>query len=74
MQIIYAICMAFVWVDILQMPYRFKRKLNFKPFNCAVCLSGWFTLALMGFTWLTIPMMCIAMVGQIILSGLINKL
>ena len=74
MEVIYSIAMAFVWVEILQIPYRFKQKLNFKPLNCAVCLSGWFALILLGVHWTTIPLMCIAMIGQILLNGLIHKL
>jgi hypothetical protein len=80
-EILGSVAMAFVWVEILQMPYRFHRKLNFKPFNCAVCLSGWFML---GFTFIDtidyhnifeiFALMSIAMVSQILLSGLIRKL
>ena len=69
-----SIAMAFVWVEILHVPYRFHQKLNFKPFNCAVCLSGWFALFLTGLHWYAIPMMCFAMIGQIFLAGLIRKL
>lgn len=72
--ILIAMCMAFVWVDILHIPYRFHQKLNFKPFNCQVCMTGWITLAIVGLHWRAIPMMCVAMVGQILLQGLIRKL
>jgi hypothetical protein len=72
--IIYAISMAYIWVEVLQIPYRFKRALNFKPFNCAVCLSGWFCVPLYGVSWSVIPVMCVAMIGQILLQGLIKKL
>lgn len=74
MSVLYACAIAFVWVDILQIPFRFKQKLNFKPLNCQVCLSGWITLILTGFHWIVIPYMCLAMVIQIILSGIIKKL
>lgn len=80
-EILGSITMAFVWVEILQMPFRFHRRLNFKPFNCAVCLSGWFML---GFTFIDnikynnvfeiFSLMSISMVCQILLSGLIRKL
>lgn len=74
MEVVFSIAMAFVFVEILQVPFRFKGKLNFKPLNCAVCMSGWFTLILMGVHWITFPLMCLAMIGQILLTGLINKL
>lgn len=80
-EIIGSICLAFVWVEILQMPMRFNLKLNFKPLNCAVCLSGWFMLL---FTIVDeikyhnffeiFALMSIAMVGQIFLAGIIRKL
>jgi hypothetical protein len=79
-EIMASISMAFVWVEILQIPFRFQRKLNFKPFNCSVCLSGWFML---GFTIIDniqyhnifeiLGLMSIAMVLEIFLSGLIRK-
>jgi hypothetical protein len=74
MEIIYACAIAFVWVQILQMPYRFKGKLNTKPFNCQVCLSGWITLFLTGFHWIAIPYMCLAMLLSVFIEGVIKKL
>ena len=74
MEMIYAIGIAYIWIHILQMPYRFKGKLNFKPLNCDVCLSGWITFILVGFHWIAIPYMCLAMIGQILLTGIIRKL
>lgn len=78
--IISAIALAFVWVEILHIPYRFHQKLNFKPFNCTVCMSGWFAFIIMLLTdnsYTLIQMasfMSIAMIGQILLNGIINKL
>lgn len=63
--ILYALCTAFVLVEKLQLPYRFDGYLNFKPFNCQTCLSGWVALPvslLMGYTWQTPFLMCVAMV------------
>ena len=74
MSVIYACAIAFVWVQVLQMPYRFKQKLNFKPLNCQTCLSGWLTLFFVGFHWIVIPYMCLAMILQIILEGIVRKL
>jgi len=74
MEIIYAVALSFVWINILQMPYRFKAKLNFKPLNCHTCLSGWLTLFLTGFHWIAIPYMCLAMILSIVVDGVIRKL
>jgi hypothetical protein len=74
MEIIYAVCLAYIWVNVLLVPYRFKQVLNFKPLNCTTCLSGWLTLAFVGFKWEVLPMMAVAMVAQIVLDGLIRKL
>ena len=80
-EIIGSISLAFVWVEILQMPMRFNLKLNFKPLNCTVCLSGWFMLL---FTIIDeikyhnifeiLALMSIAMIAQIFLAGVIRKL
>jgi len=84
MQIIFSICLAFVWTDILYIHRRIgyyskkdgrkKALLNFKPFNCTVCMSGWITLGYYGLHWSSLQYMALAMVAMILLRGIINKL
>jgi hypothetical protein len=73
-----AAALAFAFVEILGVPYWFKGLLNFKPFACQTCMSGWFALALgllsgTGWIWL-LPVMALAMIVNIILNGVVNKL
>lgn len=72
--IIYCVAFAYVWINILQMPYRFNRVMDFKPLNCGTCLSGWLTLIFSGFHWHTIGYMCIGMILHIIIDGIIRKI
>jgi hypothetical protein len=50
-------------------------KINRKPFNCSVCLAGWFALFLMLFPWLDTPFyMSAAMVAVILLASIMKKI
>ena len=71
-----AACGAWVWVFVLDIPdlHKWFRR---KPFNCEVCLSGWFTLCLCAgrVYWLEVPFrMAAAMVVTILLTNLMRKL
>jgi hypothetical protein len=70
--ILYAICSAFVWVDVLQIPFRFPI-LKRKPFNCQICMSGWLVIfyCLPRVEWLGV--MSIAVVASIFLNNLLRK-
>lgn len=72
---VYACCGAIVFVYMLQFHLMFPR-LNRKPFNCDVCLSGWFSLILnLGGYWLLVPFkMAFAMVLTVFLSYIIRKI
>ena len=69
-----AACGAFVFVYILQL-HRIFKVLDRKPFNCEVCLAGWFSLILnLGSYWLTVPFkMSAAMVLAILITAIIKK-
>jgi len=70
-----ASCGAWVWVFILKV--QTLPKLNRKPFNCEVCLSGWFTLLLSTgyYRFEIIPFkMSAAMVITILLTKLLSKI
>lgn len=71
--ILYAICSAFVWVDVLQMPFRFPI-LKRKPFNCQTCMSGWLVIFYCLPHTEGLGIMSIAMVASIFLNYLLKKL
>ncbi len=76
-EILYAMCLAYVWVHVLQVPYWFKAAFNFKPINCEVCMSGWFCLCMTVTSYAVIEvvgMMGVAMIGEVLLNGLIRRL
>lgn len=71
--VIFAICLAWVWVEIVNK----SKWLNLKPFTCDFCMSGWFALGLSiwyGYYFEAVYLMCVAMVGFVIVNGVINKL
>jgi hypothetical protein len=81
MSIIYSICFAYVLVNVLQWHILLNiitgKNFNRKPFNCEVCLSGWICFFINIFTdslYNSTGMMCMAMVGMILLTGLIRRL
>lgn len=75
--VVFAIAMAWVFVNVVN-----KRKwLNFKPFTCDFCMSGWFAALLYGLflfcsSWVIdlLGLICVAMVSFVLLNGVINKL
>jgi hypothetical protein len=72
MIVLLAICGAFVVVEVLQL--HVVLRINRKPFNCSVCLAGWFTLLLYLLPFLKPPfLMASAMVGIIALNKLIKS-
>ena len=73
--ILYSASLSIILIDSLQLPY--KLKLNFKPFNCKVCLAGWlcllFNLASLHFDIIeNIGQMATAMVLNIFINKLLN--
>lgn len=66
-----AACAA--WVLVYPLGFiRFK----YKPFNCEVCLAGWFTLLLSigHYRWFEVPFfMCVGMVFSVLLTKLLAK-
>lgn len=69
--IIAAAMFAFYFIDMARIPAKWK--INFKPFNCIICLSSWTAFILY---WLPIQiteiMMC--MFGAGILSAIIKTI
>ena len=75
MTILYAICLGWVLVNILQI-HRRHPLLNRKPFSCDVCLAGWIAGILSLLVYFDLPYaildMPVAMVGVILLNKLIR--
>jgi hypothetical protein len=79
--ILMAVCLSWLWVEEFQVYRRMDGYLNFKPFNCGLCLSGWFTLLLMclwncpllGAVLQAIGWMAVAMTAFTLLSFGIKK-
>lgn len=42
--ILFALSLAFVWVEVFRMGRR--PAFNYKPLNCVPCLTGWLSLAI----------------------------
>lgn len=70
--IILSACAAFVLVNVLE--WQYLMRINRKPLNCAVCLSGWIFLLLHFLPdQYDIPFyMCAAMVSLIIIEKAIK--
>lgn len=67
---LYAIASAFVWVHILGSP-----RLNFRPFTCDVCLSGWVAMVLSytaGNLWQVPFDGATAMLGMVIMKRILK--
>lgn len=75
--ILAAAAFGFVFVDVLRVHHQFNGLLNFKPFNCQNCVSGWSALVFClfaGINWFwIIPVMCWAMITNVILNGILNR-
>lgn len=72
-----AVCASFVIVDVLQLGHRWNGLLNFKPFTCKTCMSGWLVIPLCfdHSQWFYIPyIMAIAMTASYIINRFIDKL
>jgi hypothetical protein len=75
--LILAVCTAYALVEVIEIKYLFKSRLNRKPFTCTVCMSGWLmlVLSLPHAHYLEIPFyMCTAVVAAMIFNQLINRL
>ena len=73
-EILLAACGAFVCVEMLQLHIAFR--IQRKPFNCEVCLAGWFTLLLFILpSWFDVPFyMAGAMMMAVVVKSIMKKL
>lgn len=69
--IIAAALFSFYFIDMARFPKKWK--LDFKPFNCLVCLPAWIALALY-FLPTTVTEIVIVMMAAVILSVIIKTL
>ncbi len=76
---LFAACFGFVFTEVLP----FRGYLRFKPFNCAVCMSGWSGLLFaalwyqktsLDFAAIYIGIVCVSMVFSIALNKIIRTL
>lgn len=84
MEVIYAICLSFVLVEVLEWHKRVKvvsketgevkTLMNIKPFNCGMCLSGWICLGLCLINSSNVLLMPVAMVAYIFMEKILYKL
>lgn len=72
-EVLLSACGAFVFVEVLQLNVVLRLPKR-KPFDCSVCLAGWFTLALFLFPYpfVKIPFyMAAAMVAVVLITKII---
>lgn len=74
-EILLSACGAFVFVHMVQFQMIFK--INFKPFNCANCMAGWFCLMISAESnyWMEVPfMMAASMMVAALFTSIMKRL
>lgn len=72
-----SISAGYVIVDMIDLPHRWDGALNFKPFSCRHCLSGWLSVmlwAFYGYPLICIPfLMCLVIMVSVFVGNALFK-